>query len=72
MTKYAFTLTLFDGEVTTVQAALELMIKHCQEKMDEGAGAPYWAYKHSAEEVLKKIYENRMQISGNNFFRKKE
>lgn len=47
------------------------MIKHCQEKLDKGAGAPFLAHKDSAENVLAKLYDNVIQISGNNFFDKK-
>lgn len=54
-----------------LRAALDLMIKHCQEKLDEGAGSPFWAHKHSAESVLEKLYQNPSQTSGNNFFDKK-
>ena len=71
MTTFAYKITLNDGEAIMIRAALELMIKHCQEKLDEGAGSPFWAHKHSAERVLEKLYQNRFQTSGNNFFDKK-
>jgi hypothetical protein len=48
-------------------AALKLMIKHCQEKLDEGDSAPYWAHKRSAQNVLDRLYDNTFQTSGNNF-----
>jgi hypothetical protein len=48
------------------------MIKHCQEKLDEQAGAPYWAHKLSAQNVLAKLYDNTIQTSGNNFFDKEK
>jgi hypothetical protein len=51
-----------------LKSALEMMIKHCQVKLDEGAGAPYWAHKHSAQSLLDKLYDNVEQMSGNNFF----
>jgi hypothetical protein len=68
MTTFAYTITLNDSEVIMLKAALELMIKHCQKKLDERAGAPFWAHKHSAQNVLGKLYENTIQTSGNNFF----
>ena len=71
MTKYAYTITSDDSEKIMLKAALELMIKHCQEKLDKGAGAPFLAHKDSAERVLAKLYDNVIQISGNNFFDKK-
>lgn len=72
MTTYAFTITINDSEAIMLKAALELMIKHCQEKLDEEAGAPYWAHKHSAQNVLAKLYDNTIQTSGNNFFDKEK
>ncbi|MEN9549970.1 MAG: hypothetical protein RIR12_2561 [Bacteroidota bacterium] len=67
MTTFAYNITLNDSEAIMLKAALELMIKHCQEKLDEKAGAPFWAHKHSAQSVLEKLYEITIQTSGNNF-----
>lgn len=58
-----------DSEAIMLKAALELMIKHCQDKLEEGAGAPYWAHKHSAQNVLDKLYDDTIQTSSNNFFK---
>ena len=66
--QFDHTITMNDSEVTMLESALEMMIKHCQEKLDEGAGAPYWAHKHSAQSVLDKIHNNIIQIVRNNFF----
>jgi hypothetical protein len=41
MTTYAYTITMNDSEVIMLKAALELMIKHCQDKLDEGADATF-------------------------------
>lgn len=71
MTTFAYKITINDSEAIMLRAALDLMIKHCQEKLDEGAGSPFWAHKHSAESVLEKLYQNPSQTSGNNFFDKK-
>jgi len=68
MTSYAYTITLDDSEAIMLEAALELMIKHCQEKLDEGAGAPYWAHQRSAQKVLEKLNGDTTLASDNNFF----
>ena len=72
MTTYSYKIALNDSEVMMLKTALELMMTHCQEKLDNGAGAPYWAHKHSAQSVLNKLYENTIQTSGNNFFNHKK
>lgn len=59
---------LNDSEVIMMKEALELMIKHCQEKLDEKAEAPYRAYKFSAQDVLDRLFDNEIEASGNNFF----
>ncbi len=68
MTTYSYTITLRDNEIIVLQAALEQIVKHSQEQLDLGEKAPYWAYKHHATEILKKLYDNVVQTSGNNFF----
>ena len=68
MTTFSYNLVLNDSEAIMLKAALELMITHCQEKLDSDAGAPYWAHKRSAQSVLSKLYANTIQTSGNNFF----
>lgn len=68
MTTFVYKITLNDSEVIMMKTALELMIKHCQEKLNEGAGAPFWAHKHSAQNVLERLEDNTIQTSGNNFF----
>ena len=67
MTSYAYEILIDDSEMIMLTAALELMIDHCQKKIDEGEGAPYISHMHSAESVLKKLYNNIIQVSGNNF-----
>lgn len=68
MTTFIYKITLNDSEAIMMKAALELMIKHCQEKLDEGARAPFWAHKDSAQNVLERLEDNTIQTSGNNFF----
>ena len=68
MTTYSYKIVLNDSEAIMLKAALELMMTHCQEKLDSDAGAPYWAHKRSAQSVLDKLYKNTSQTSGNHFF----
>lgn len=68
MRTYVYVITIDDSESIMLESALELMITHCQQKIDEGAGAPYWAHKQSAKNVLEKLHDNITQTSGNNFF----
>ena len=70
MTTYSYKIVLNDSEQIMLKAAMELMITHCQEKIDSGAGAPYYAHKDSAQNVLRKLYNDVNQISGNNFYDK--
>lgn len=72
MTTYSYSITFNDSEVIMLKSALELMIKHCQDKLDKGEGAPYWAHKHSAQNVLDKLHDKVIQTSGNNFFNDKD
>jgi hypothetical protein len=72
MTTFAYTVTMNDSEVIMLKAALELMMKHCDDKLAEGAGPPYWAHKHSAESVLEKLFDKTIQTSANNFFDKEK
>lgn len=62
MASFIHKITLTDSEETMLKAALRLMIKHCQEKLDKGAGAPYWAHKNSAQDVLDRL-NNNMNIN---------
>ncbi len=67
MTKYSQEITLNDSESIMLKEALELMIANCQNKINEGMGAPYHAHLSSAQRVLSKLGRNRFQTSGNNF-----
>lgn len=67
MTTFSHTITFNDSEIIALKASLELMIEHCEQKLNEGAGAPYWARKDSAKRILEKLYDNSIQTSGNSF-----
>lgn len=71
MTTFEYTITLDDSEAIMLEDALHLMIKHCQQKLDEEAGAPYWAHRKSAQDVLSRLNGNITRISGNNFSKRK-
>ena len=67
MTTYAYTITLNDTESIMLHAALELMIEHCEQKLENGPLAPYVSRKKCAQEVLARLYDNTMQTSGSSF-----
>jgi hypothetical protein len=55
MTTYAYTLTINDSQRIALEAALNLMIEHCEAKLAAGEGAPYWAHRKSCNEILEKL-----------------
>lgn len=67
MTTYAYNIVLNDSEVIMLQAALNNMIKECEKELANGPKAPFWAHKRSAENVLKKLHSDVVQMSGNKF-----
>jgi len=67
MTTYAYRITLNDSESIMLEAALELMIAHCEKKLKAGAGAPNWAHRHSARAVLARLYKDTELTSWNTF-----
>ena len=67
MTTYIYKLTLNDTESIMMNAALELMIKHCEERLNEPESA-YSAWLASAKAVKSRMSLNTEQMSGNNFW----
>ena len=67
MTTYSYTITFDDSEIIMLEAALKLFKDHCQKKLDNNEGAPYWAHKQSVISVQAKLHSNTQQMSGNNF-----
>ena len=67
MTTYQHNLTLSDGEMIMIQSALLRMIVHCEANLLDGIKAPYWADKIYATDVLNRLFDNSIQMSGNNF-----
>jgi hypothetical protein len=67
MTTYQHNLTLSDGEMIMMQTALLRMIVHCELNLNDGIKAPYWANKIDATNVFNRLFDNSIQMSGNNF-----
>ena len=67
MTTYQHNLTLNDGEMIMIQSALLRMIVHCEANLLDGIKAPYWAHKIYATDVFNRLFDNSIQMSGNNF-----
>lgn len=55
MTTYAHGISLNDGERIALEAALKLMIEHCDEQMANGPCAPFWAYRKHCVEIGEKL-----------------
>ena len=67
MTTYQHNLTLSDGEMIMMQTALLRMIVHCELNLNDGIKAPYRANKIDATNVFNRLFDNSIQMSGNNF-----
>jgi hypothetical protein len=57
MTTFSYTLVLNDSEVIMLQAALEMMLAHCEHQLRDGPKAPYIAWQMSAKSVLSQLYD---------------
>jgi hypothetical protein len=69
MTTYSYTITLGDSEHLALEAALKLMIDHCETMLSNGAGAPFWAHRQSCQQILDKLRSAPPTMtSTNNFF----
>jgi hypothetical protein len=68
MTTYSHTITLNDGERIMMEAALNLMMEHCDQKLSEDAGAPYWAHRQSAGTLLLKLMDTTPVLKSSNNF----
>lgn len=58
MTTYSYTLVMDDRERIMLEAALKMMLDHCNAELADGPKAPYWAWRRSAKEVLSRLREN--------------
>ena len=67
MTTYSYNLALDDSEAIMLKEALTQMIKQCDEQLKDGPVAPFWAHKNSAMAVLRRLFADTTQTSGNDF-----
>jgi hypothetical protein len=67
MSTYSYTVEFTDSEIIMLEESLKLMIKKCETELLIEPRPPFYAHKHSAEEVLKRLNSNVTQMSGNNF-----
>ena len=68
MTTYSYSLTIDDSQYLALEAALKVMIEHCESKLTEGAGAPFWAHKKSCGEILEKLRNAQSTMTSTNNF----
>ncbi len=63
MTTYAFTITFDDGEFIVLQAALDLLEKHCKEQLAQDNRMPYTAYLISIKGLKERLYSDMIETS---------
>jgi hypothetical protein len=68
MTTYSHTITLNDSQRISLEAALDLMIRHCDEQLADGPRAPFWAHRQSCEEIRKKLFDCTPNMTSTNDF----
>ncbi len=68
MTTYSYSLTIDDSQFLALEAALKVMIEHCDVKLSEKAGAPFWTHKKSCGEILEKLREAQTTLTSTNNF----
>lgn len=66
MTAYSHTITLNDGQRIALEAALTLMIEHCDEQMKVGPKTPYFAHQKSCQEIWSMLITTTPQITSTN------
>ena len=68
MTTFNYNLVLDDNESIMMSAALELMIKHCEDQIKTKPESHFSFLLESAIAVKSRMYSNTVQMSGNNFW----
>lgn len=63
MTTYQHSLVLNDSEYIALQAALSLMMEHCDNELSAGAGAPFWSHKQSCIAILARLRSSAPQMT---------
>jgi hypothetical protein len=72
MTTYSYKLVLDDGEAIMMNAALEMMIKHCEDRLIDKSEAPFHVWLASAKAVKSRMHLNTEMMSTNNFWNNKD
>jgi hypothetical protein len=67
MTTFSYTLVLNDSEVIMLEAALQMMLAHCKQKLADGPEAPFIAWQISAENVLSRLHDDSHLTSHSDF-----
>jgi hypothetical protein len=65
MTTFVYPVVLDDTECIAVEAALDLLIAHCDKELADGPCAPYFVWRDSAVRVKGRLYADAVQTSGN-------
>lgn len=68
MTTYSHTITISDSQRIALEAALLLMIEHCNEQMANGHEAQFWARRKSCEELWSKLITSTPQMTSTSSF----
>lgn len=68
MTTYSHTITLNDSQRIALEAALELMVKHCDDEMKNGPKAPYSSHRDSCREIWSKLNTSTPQMTSTSSF----
>jgi hypothetical protein len=57
-------LTLNDGEIITLAAAIELLLERCEQEMKRGTRAPFVAWQVDAKEIQGRLCSGLRQMRG--------
>lgn len=68
MTTFSYIIQLNDGERLALEAALNHMIKYCDERLDEGPRAPFTAYRFSFQSIKEKLLRCTPAMTSTNDF----
>ncbi len=68
LTTYAHTITMNDSQRIALEAALLLMIEHCDEQLADGPKAPFWAHRQSCQELWSKLITATPQMTSTSSF----
>jgi hypothetical protein len=63
MTTYIHRLTLGDGDLIALEAAISRYIDTCRAELVNGPKAPYWAHLRSLEDIQSRLYSDSAMTS---------